>query len=76
MHITMLGSYAPYGRRSKQYAWLERDLAGVDRARTPWLIVGMHAPWYNSNTAHQVCLPLLCGIGQHLPGCWLVLPCL
>ena len=24
------------------------------RARTPWLIVGMHAPWYNSNTAHQV----------------------
>ena len=22
----------------------------VDRAVTPWLIVGLHAPWYNSNT--------------------------
>ncbi len=34
-------------------AWLRRDLAAVDRSRTPWLIVGLHAPWYNSNTAHQ-----------------------
>jgi 3',5'-cyclic AMP phosphodiesterase CpdA len=34
-------------------AWLKADLAAVDRSRTPWLIVGMHAPWYNSNTAHQ-----------------------
>lgn len=34
-------------------AWLKADLAAVDRSRTPWLIVGMHAPWYNSNTAHS-----------------------
>lgn len=34
-------------------AWLKADLAAVDRSRTPWLVVGMHAPWYNSNTAHQ-----------------------
>jgi len=25
----------------------------VDRERTPWLIVLLHAPWYNSNWAHQ-----------------------
>lgn len=45
---------AAYSRSSAQYAWLLRDLAAVDRARTPWLIVSFHAPWYNSNYAHQV----------------------
>lgn len=28
-------------------------MAKVDRTKTPWLIVVLHAPWYNSNTAHQ-----------------------
>jgi len=28
-------------------------LAKVDRAKTTWLIAMLHAPWYNSNTAHQ-----------------------
>lgn len=51
-HIIMLGSYAPYGRSSEQYAWLLRDLASIDRGRTPWVIVAMHAPWYNSNEQH------------------------
>ena len=26
--------------------WLEADLRGVDRCRTPWLVVGMHRPMY------------------------------
>lgn len=52
-HIIMLGSYAPYSEASEQYAWLQRDLASVDRGRTPWVIVGMHAPWYNSNEQHN-----------------------
>lgn len=25
----------------------------MDRERTPWLLVSLHAPWYNSNWAHQ-----------------------
>lgn len=45
---------AAYGPSSEQYAWLARDLAAVDRARTPWVIAVFHAPWYNSNYAHQV----------------------
>jgi predicted phosphohydrolase len=32
---------------------LKRDLAGVDRRRTPWLLALLHAPWYNTNEAHQ-----------------------
>jgi len=51
-HIVMLGSYTEYGHDSEQYDWLERDLARVDRLLTPWVIVGMHAPWYNSNHNH------------------------
>ncbi len=50
----MLPPSAAYGRSSEQYAWLLRDLAALDRARTPWVIAVFHAPWYNSNYAHQV----------------------
>ncbi|CAM6098444.1 unnamed protein product [Calypogeia fissa] len=52
-HILMLGSYAAYSSTSAQYKWIQQDLAKVDRKKTPWLIVVLHAPWYNSNTAHQ-----------------------
>ena len=45
MHVLMLGSYVEYGQDSEQFAWLQQDLASVDRHRTPWVIVGMHAPW-------------------------------
>lgn len=51
-HIVMLGSYADSSRSSAQAAWLEADLAGVDRAVTPWVVVSMHAPFYSSNYAH------------------------
>ncbi|XP_042484386.1 purple acid phosphatase 22-like [Macadamia integrifolia] len=53
VHIVMLGSYAAYATGSDQYKWLQVDLAKVDRKRTPWLVVILHAPWYNTNTAHQ-----------------------
>lgn len=35
-----------------QWKWLEQELKTVDREKTPWLIVLMHAPIYNSNDAH------------------------
>jgi len=58
-HVVMLNSYdgpkfnGPYDASTAQYQWLEKDLESVDRERFPWLIVTMHAPWYNSNTAHH-----------------------
>jgi hypothetical protein len=33
--------------------WLQNDLAAVDRAVTPWVIVVFHQPYVNSNTAHS-----------------------
>ncbi|XP_068661549.1 purple acid phosphatase 22-like [Aristolochia californica] len=52
-HIIMLGSYSDFDSKSAQYKWLKKDLAAVNRTRTPWLIVLIHAPWYNTNLAHQ-----------------------
>nr|XP_043610021.1 probable purple acid phosphatase 20 [Erigeron canadensis] len=53
VHVIMLGSYADFGHDSDQYKWLLSDLKKVDRTKTPWLVVLVHAPWYNSNYAHQ-----------------------
>lgn len=54
-HI-MLTSYAPgqlFGNKSDiQYAWAEAELKKVNRKKTPWLIVSMHSPWYNSYKSH------------------------
>lgn len=53
VHVVMLGSYADFDENSDQYKWLVGDLNKVDRGKTPWLIVLIHAPWYNTNEAHQ-----------------------
>jgi 3',5'-cyclic AMP phosphodiesterase CpdA len=52
-HVIMLGSYADFDAKSSQYKWLEADLAQVDRKKTPWMVVLLHAPWYNTNAAHH-----------------------
>lgn len=52
-HIIMLGSYMNFYMESPQYKWLESDLARVNRKKTPWILVLLHVPWYNTNTAHQ-----------------------
>ncbi|GER54228.1 purple acid phosphatase [Striga asiatica] len=52
-HVIMLGSYADFDSDSDQYKWLQSDLASIDRAITPWVLVLVHVPWYNSNSAHK-----------------------
>ncbi|CAA0818844.1 Purple acid phosphatase 22 [Striga hermonthica] len=52
-HVIMLGSYADFNSDSDQYKWLQADLASIDRAITPWVLVLVHVPWYNSNSAHK-----------------------
>ncbi|XP_057850810.2 purple acid phosphatase 22 [Cryptomeria japonica] len=53
VHVLMLGSYINFVKDSEQYKWLQGDLERVDRGRTQWVIALLHAPWYNTNTAHQ-----------------------
>ncbi|KAF2288751.1 hypothetical protein GH714_012234 [Hevea brasiliensis] len=52
-HVIMLGSFTDYDEYSEQYNWLKADLTKLDRNKTPWLLVLVHVPWYNSNHAHQ-----------------------
>lgn len=52
-HILMLGSYTDFDKDSAQYGWLVADLNNVDRKKTPWVVALLHAPWYNTNSAHK-----------------------
>ncbi|KAL5547747.1 hypothetical protein UlMin_002978 [Ulmus minor] len=51
-HIIVLSSYSPFVKYTPQWQWLGVELQNVDREKTPWLIVLMHVPFYNSNDAH------------------------
>lgn len=53
-YIIVLSSYSAYGKYTPQYKWLEEELPKVDRTETPWLIVMMHSPWYNSYNYHYM----------------------
>ena len=53
VHWVTLSNYHAFSAGSPQYNWLKADLAAIDRSKTPWLFVNTHAPWYNTNTAHQ-----------------------
>lgn len=53
-HIIVLSSYSPFVKYTPQWEWLQAEFKKVDRKKTPWLIVIMHAPIYNSNSAHYM----------------------
>ncbi|KAK8568075.1 hypothetical protein V6N12_006642 [Hibiscus sabdariffa] len=53
-YIIVLSSYSAYGKYTPQYKWLENELPKVNRSETPWLIVLMHSPWYNSYNYHYM----------------------
>ncbi|KAF8013513.1 hypothetical protein BT93_I1376 [Corymbia citriodora subsp. variegata] len=54
VYIIVLSSYSAYGKYTPQYKWLEQELPKVNRTETPWLIVMMHSPWYNSYNYHYM----------------------
>ncbi|XP_076910025.1 purple acid phosphatase 2-like [Bidens hawaiensis] len=53
-YIIVLSSYSAYGTYTPQFMWLVEELPKVNRSETPWLIVLMHSPWYNSNAYHYM----------------------
>ena len=48
MHVAMLSTEHALEPGTPQHSWLKEELAGVDRTRTPWLVVSGHRPVYNS----------------------------
>ncbi|GLT42832.1 hypothetical protein SLA2020_168130 [Shorea laevis] len=53
-YIIVLSSYSAYGKYTPQYRWLQEELPKVNRTETPWLIVLVHSPWYNSYNYHYM----------------------
>ncbi|KAG2333322.1 hypothetical protein Bca52824_004502 [Brassica carinata] len=53
-YIIVLASYSAYCKYTPQYMWLEQEFPKVNRTETPWLIVLMHSPWYNSYDYHYM----------------------
>ncbi|CAH8352950.1 unnamed protein product [Eruca vesicaria subsp. sativa] len=53
-YIIVLASYSAYGKYTPQYQWLEQEFPKVNRTETPWLMVLMHSPWYNSYDYHYM----------------------
>uniref|UniRef100_A0A7N0T493 Purple acid phosphatase n=1 Tax=Kalanchoe fedtschenkoi TaxID=63787 RepID=A0A7N0T493_KALFE len=53
-HIIVLSSYSAYGKYTPQTQWLQDELPKVNRSETPWLVVLVHSPWYNSYNYHYM----------------------
>jgi predicted phosphodiesterase len=51
--MVMLNAYSSMEPDSMQYKWLQDELKSVDRSITPWLLVTIHVPLYNTFAAHQ-----------------------
>jgi hypothetical protein len=53
VHVIALCSYAGFTEDTLQYAWLQKyHNTNINRNRTPWIVVMMHTPFYNSNNGH------------------------
>ncbi|XP_050386634.1 probable inactive purple acid phosphatase 27 [Argentina anserina] len=48
VHITVISTEHEWTKNSEQYQWMKKDMASVDRSKTPWLIFMGHRPMYTS----------------------------
>lgn len=53
VHTIVLNSFADFEPNSKQYSWLLKELQGIDRKKTPWLVISFHCPIYNTFSLHS-----------------------
>lgn len=49
VHFTVISTEHDWHENSEQYAWIKKDLASVNRGRTPWVIFMGHRPMYSSH---------------------------
>ena len=48
VHVAMISSEHDPSAGAPMGDWLAADLAAVDRAATPWLVLGIHRPMYET----------------------------
>ncbi|KAF4352715.1 hypothetical protein G4B88_009789, partial [Cannabis sativa] len=50
VHFTVISTEHNWKKNSEQYLWMKKDMASINRAKTPWLIFMGHRPMYTSST--------------------------
>ncbi|GMN53716.1 hypothetical protein TIFTF001_022855 [Ficus carica] len=58
VHFTVISTEHDWQNNSEQYQWMNKDMASVDRSKTPWLVFMGHRPMYSSS-------PGLLGVDQN-----------
>jgi acid phosphatase type 7 len=53
VHFVMISSYSSVEPDSTQYQWVVDELSRVDRLVTPWVVVVLHTPLYNTFSLHR-----------------------
>lgn len=51
--MIMVSSYSSMNPGSTQYKWIVQELNSVDRSVTPWVLVVLHTPLYNTFALHR-----------------------
>ncbi|XP_014521523.1 nucleotide pyrophosphatase/phosphodiesterase-like [Vigna radiata var. radiata] len=49
VHFTVISTEHDWSKNSEQYEWMRKDMASVNRQKTPWLIFTGHRPMYTSS---------------------------
>ncbi|KAI9170523.1 hypothetical protein LWI28_029193 [Acer negundo] len=48
VHFTVISTEHNWFAKSEQYEWMKKDMASVNRSKTPWLVFTGHRPMYTS----------------------------
>ncbi|XP_059651941.1 probable inactive purple acid phosphatase 27 [Cornus florida] len=54
VHFTVISTEHNWSQNSEQYEWMNKDMASVDRSRTPWIIFTGHRPMYTSSKGNAI----------------------
>ncbi|QCD88917.1 alkaline phosphatase D [Vigna unguiculata] len=49
VHFTVISTEHDWSKKSEQYQWMQKDMASVNRQKTPWLIFTGHRSMYTSS---------------------------
>ncbi|PSS26490.1 Inactive purple acid phosphatase 27 precursor [Actinidia chinensis var. chinensis] len=54
VHFTVISTEHDWSQNSEQYNWMNKDMASVDRSRTPWIVFSGHRPMYSTSNGISI----------------------
>lgn len=68
VHVIQMSSEHNWCKGSPQYKWLEKDLARVDRSKTPWVVLTAHRMMYTTQLGEDADLKVSIHFREELEG--------